>query len=89
MLVIITQQKHAIPLRVSHCDYTPRASKSVATPQLVVTHKVKNAAHFVRNPQVHYRDQDSTSFNTPLPHIPLQKYTKRLKVTNFQSEPSK
>ena len=41
MFVIIAKQKHAIPLRVSYCDYTPRASKSVATPQLLVTHRVK------------------------------------------------
>jgi hypothetical protein len=38
MLVIIAKQKHAIVLRVSHCDYTPRASKSAATSQLLVIH---------------------------------------------------
>jgi hypothetical protein len=46
MFVIIAKQKHAIPLRVSHCDYTPRASKSVATPQLFVAQRVKNSAPF-------------------------------------------
>jgi len=85
MLVIIARQKHAVTLRVSHCDYTPRASKSVATPQLLVTHKLKNATPF-------YGTRKSITVVRAAPHstpLPLQKYTKRLKVTNFQSEPSK
>jgi hypothetical protein len=44
MLEIIAQQKHAISLRVSHCDYTPRVSNSVVTSHLLFTHRVKNAA---------------------------------------------
>jgi len=46
MFVIIGKQKPAISLRVSHCDHTSRVSKSVATPQLLGTHRVKNAAPF-------------------------------------------
>jgi hypothetical protein len=67
MLVIIAKQKHAISIRVGHCDYTPGASKSVTTPQLLVTHTVKNAAPFFGT-RKSINDQDSTPFGTPSFH---------------------
>jgi hypothetical protein len=69
MFVITVKQKHAIYIRVSHCDYAPRATKSVATPHVTVSHRVKQPP-LLRNPEVHYLDHNSTPWNNPSPPPP-------------------
>jgi hypothetical protein len=67
MFVIIAKQTHAISLRVSQCDYTPRASKKRSHATAACYSHSQKCRSFLRNPEVHYHDQDSTPYNTPTP----------------------